>query len=88
MKKNASMIQLSTLGQSIIDKFVQDNINQEIKLKEIERKLWEYQHSKRPLELNPWKNSFHIIKEFSLPPLDKIHLSNNSKRRRRVIKIK
>lgn len=73
MKKNASMIQLSPLGQSIIEKFVQDNITKENKMNQIEQRILEYQHTKRPLQLNPWKNSFHIIKEFSLPPLDKLH---------------
>ena len=42
-------------------------------LRNNDKNFFIYLHSKPPLELNKWKFSNHIIKQFSVPELDKIY---------------
>lgn len=60
-------------GKRMIKAFIERNDKLEEELREKERLVFEYMHSKPPLIINPWKKSNHIIKEFSIPPLDKIY---------------
>ena len=73
LKQTKSLANLSVAGQKIIDKFVKDNTKNEEKMREREKEIWEYKHSKPEIQYNPWKPSNHIITEFSVPPGDKIH---------------
>jgi hypothetical protein len=68
--KNLS--KLSDLGRNIISKFIEENTKKEETLKKKEHDLEVYKHSKKTIEYNPWKNSCHIIEEFSRPPGDKV----------------
>ena len=42
-------------------------------MKEKDDYIYKYYHSKPYYEINHWKFSTHIIKEFSRPSADKIH---------------
>ena len=52
---------------------IKENKKVEKALIENENNFFEYLHSKPPLDLNKWKFSNHIIKQFSVPELDKIY---------------
>ena len=52
-------------------KFINQNTKREMSLRQKEKELWDYLHSKHPLNLNKWKPSNHIITEFSIHPIDK-----------------
>ena len=43
-------------------------------MKEKDEYIYKYYHSKPYYERNQWKFSNNIIKEFSRPPADKIHI--------------
>ena len=64
---------LTNVGKKMISQFIQENKKIEKALIENENNFFEYLHSKPPLELNKWKFSNHIIKQFSVPELDKIY---------------
>lgn len=53
--------------------FIEQNNKLEDQLRNKEKLIFQYMHSKPPVILNPWKKSNHVIKEFSIPPLDKIY---------------
>ena len=73
VKENKDLSKLSTYGDKLIKKFIKENNNREKTLRKKEEELWEYRHSKPPLNINPWKPANHVITEFSVPPGDKIH---------------
>lgn len=72
-KTNKHLMTLGSLGRNIIDKFTNQNSDLERRMRETEKSIWEYRHSKPPLDLNKWKWSNHLINEFSVSPGDKIH---------------
>ena len=69
----ASTLDLGKNGKRIITKYMKDNEKKEKIFKEKEAFLYKFYHSKPPLQCNSWKFSNHIIKEFSIPPGDKIY---------------
>ena len=69
----SSCDRLGKLGKKIISYYIKDNDKNEKKMKEKDEYLYNYYHSKPVFDVNPWKYSNHIIKEFSRPPIDKIH---------------
>ena len=73
VKENKDLSKLSAYGDKLIKKFMKENNNREKTLRKKEEELWEYRHSKPPLNINPWKPANHVITEFSVPPGDKIH---------------
>ena len=68
-----STLNLGKNGKRIILKYLKDNEKREKICKEKEEFIRNYCHSKPPIECNTWKYSNHIIKEFSRPPVDKVH---------------
>ena len=56
------------------------NKNKENILKENDNNVFKYMHSKPPLLLNKWKYSNHIIKNFSVPHVDKVYSFRVDKR--------
>ena len=68
-----SIANLDKNGKRILGKYIKDNEKREKKLKEKDDYIFKYLHSKPPVEYNTWKYSNHIIKEFSRPPIDKVH---------------
>ena len=64
---------LTNVGKKMITQFTQENKKVENALLTNEKNFFAYLHSKPPLELNKWKFSNHIIKQFSVPELDKIY---------------
>jgi len=68
-----SIVNLDKNGKRIIGKYIKDNEKREKILKEKDDYIFKYLHSKPPVEYNTWKYSNHIIKEFSRPPVDKVH---------------
>ena len=60
-------------GQNLIRIFINDNNKKEQKKRIDEEKLYEYKHSKPPLNLNPWKFSNHVMEEFSKYKADEIY---------------
>lgn len=84
-KTNPELMTLGALGQSIMTKFVKQNSDLERRMKETEKNIWDYNHSKPPLDLNKWKSSNHIITEFSVPPGDKVHSFRVEKKKQFLI---
>jgi hypothetical protein len=68
-------VKLGKLGKKIISYYIKDNKENEKIMNEKEEYIYKYYHSKPYFEKNHWKFSNHIIKEFSIPPLDKIHIN-------------
>ena len=64
---------LTNDGKRMITQFIKENKKVENALITNENNFFSYLHSKPPLELNKWKFSNHIIKQFSVPQLDKIY---------------
>ena len=64
---------LTNDGKKMITQFIQENKKVENALITNENNFFNYLHSKPPLDLNKWKFSNHIIKQFSVPELDKIY---------------
>jgi hypothetical protein len=64
---------LTFSGKNLMSKFMNNNKKMENDLRNNENNFFIYTHSKPPLELNKWKFSNHIIKQFSVPELDKIY---------------
>ena len=80
-KENKNTLRLSKYGDSLLNKFITQNTKRETSLRQKEKDLWDYLHSKPPLKLNKWKPSNHIITEFSIPPVDYAHLFRVTKRK-------
>lgn len=68
-----STVKLGKIGKRIISYYTKDNDKKEKIMKEKDDYLYKYYHSKPIFESNPWKSSFHSIKEFSRPEIDKIY---------------
>ena len=64
---------LTNDGKRMITQFIKENKKVEKALITNENNFFAYLHSKPPLELNKWKFSNHIIKQFSVPELDEIY---------------
>ena len=64
---------LAPYGKKLITMFINDNDKKEQKQKDDEEKMYNYKHSKHPLNLNQWKYSNHVIEEFSRPKVDEIY---------------
>ena len=64
---------LAPFGKNLIRVFINENDKREQNQRLEEEKLYLYKHSKRPLKLNPWKFSNHVIEEFSRPKADEIY---------------
>ena len=64
---------LTEVGKKMILNSIKENKKVENALINNENNFFAYLHSKPPLELNTWKFSNHIIKQFSVPELDKIY---------------
>ena len=64
---------LTNDGKRMITQFIKENKKVEKALITNENNFFAYLHSKPPLELNKWKFSNHIIKQFNVPELDKIY---------------
>jgi hypothetical protein len=64
---------LSELGKNIITKFINDNEEKIKTLREKEEEIFKYNHSKHPVEFNPWKFNNHSLQELSTIPADKVH---------------
>ena len=64
---------LTNDGKRMITQFIKENKKVENALITNENNFFSYLHSKPPLELNKWKFSNHIIKQFSVPELDKVY---------------
>ena len=64
---------LTNEGKKMITQFIEENKKVENALIRNENNFFSYLHSKPPLELNKWKFSNHIIKQFSVPELDKVY---------------
>ena len=60
-------------GKRIFLKSLKDIEEREKIIKEKENFIYNYYHSRQPVKINPWKFSNHIIKEFSISPVDKVH---------------
>ena len=73
---------LAPFGKKLIEIFINDNDKKEKNEKLKEEKLYALKHSKRPLKLNPWKFSNHVIEEFSRPKGDEIYGYRESKKRK------
>lgn len=72
LKKIPLTESLSSAGAKIIGSFIKDNENIEQKMRDKEKEIYKYRHSKPPMDINPWKCSNHIITEFSISPGDKV----------------
>ena len=72
-KENKNILRLSKYGDSLLTKFITQNAKRENSLRQKEKDLWEYLHSKPPLNLKQGKPSNHIKTEFSIPPQDYAH---------------
>lgn len=59
-KENKNTLRLSKYGDSLLNKFITQNTKRETSLRQKEKDLWDYLHSKPPLKLNKWKPSNHI----------------------------
>ena len=68
-----SIVGLTSNGKKMIKKFIEQNKEKEVLLKENDNNVFKYMHSKPPLDLNKWKYGNHIIEYFSTPHLDKIY---------------
>jgi hypothetical protein len=77
---------LSGLGKSIINKFIEDNEKKTKVLISKENVIEEYRRSKPLPYINPWKNSNHIIGEFSTPPADQVHSFKKEKLKNFLLK--
>lgn len=86
VKTNRSISKLSPYGEELISKFVKENTERENSLRQKEKELWEYKHSKPLPNINPWKPANHVITEFSVPPGDKIHSFRVEKKKEFLIK--
>ena len=69
-----SSVKLGKLGKKIISYYIKDNDEKEKIMKEKDEYIYKYYHSKPVFEKNPWKYNDYSIKEFSRPPIDKIHI--------------
>ena len=67
------MKNLAPSGKKLIKVFINENDKREKKLKDEEEKLYNYKHSKPPIQFNSWKFSNHVIEEFSRPKADEVH---------------
>ena len=70
---NESTLNLGRNGKRVILKFLKDNEKREKIIKEKEDFIYKYYYSRPPVDINPWRFSNHIIKEFSKSPVDKVH---------------
>jgi hypothetical protein len=52
--ENEHFVKLSRTGKQLIQRFKTENSTRENLLKEKEQQLYDYKHSKPPLEINPW----------------------------------
>lgn len=52
--ENEHFVKLSRTGKQLIQRFKTENSTRENILKEKEQQLYDYKHSKPPLEINPW----------------------------------
>ena len=66
-------VKLGKIGKRIISYYIKNNNKNEKIMREKDDFLYNYYHSKPFFEYNPWKFSNHIIKEFSIAPIDKIN---------------
>ena len=66
-------VKLGKIGKRIISYYIKNNNKNEKIMREKDDFLYNYYHSKPFFGFNPWKFSNHIIKEFSIFPIDKIH---------------
>ena len=80
-KENKAILRLSKYGDRLSHKFINQNTKREMSLRQKEKELWDYLHSKHPLNLNKWKPSNHIITEFSIQTFFTRSTSNTKKRR-------
>ena len=74
---DSSILNLDKDGKKIISNNIKDNEEKEKKLKEKDNFIFKYLHSKPPVEYNPWKFSNHIIKHFSIAPVDNVYSFSN-----------
>ena len=79
-KENKNILRLSKYGDSLLTKFITQNTKRENSLRQKEKDLWEYLHSKPPLNLNQRKPSNHIKTEFIIPSQDYAHSFRVTKR--------
>ena len=77
---NEAVKGLTKEGKKMLTTFIETNKQVEKDLITNENNFFSYMHSKPPLELNKWKFSNHIIKQFSVPELDKIYSFRIDKR--------
>jgi hypothetical protein len=76
---------LSDLGNRIINKFVKDNNKKEEIMLNQESELEKIRKSKPKPIMNPWKFSNHLIGEFSICPVDKIHSFEKEKKVKNLV---
>jgi hypothetical protein len=86
IKNNRSIAALGRYGDSLIRKFIEENQRREKILKEKEKDLWEYKHSKPKVFYNTWKPTNNRMGEFMSYPIDKIHSFKQPQKKRFLIK--
>lgn len=72
LKKISITESLSSVGAKIIGSFIKDNQKREQLMWDKDKEIYNFRHSKPPMDINPWKYSNHIITEFSVPPGSKV----------------
>ena len=73
INKTEAIKGLSSPGKKMMRTFISQFERTEQKIRDDEKKLFKYKHSKPPLKLNPWKYSNHVINEFSRPKIDEVY---------------
>ena len=86
IKNNKSIAALGRYGDSLIGKFIEENQRREKILKEKEKDLWEYKHSKPKVFYNTWKPTNNRMGEFMSYPIDKIHSFKQPQKKEFLIK--
>ena len=71
--KEKALEKLTKTGKKTLNIFIDENEKLEKYLRDKEKALFEYYHSKPPLKLNTWKFSNHIMTEFSPFKADLVH---------------
>lgn len=64
---------LTELGKTIINKFINNNNSKIAESIKIDDQIYQYKHSKPPVELNTWKTIHQIGDYFSTPKADEVH---------------
>jgi hypothetical protein len=81
-KENKNHYNLGKIGKSILNKFIQQNLQKENELKKNEEAYENYKHSKHEPFINPWHPFNHVIGEFSIYKDDENYYKNSLNEKR------